>query len=114
MLSKPPRVVGRQQRRDIEIDAEDVADGVRIARFSRCGADGRPGFGCASAWRSSDDSRNDTRFAVVAASGRGAPGGGIVPLRSFRTTFSSVSAECATSPRSTPWRTTSPLRSRSL
>ena len=31
--------------------------------------------------------RNDTRFAVVAASGRGAPGGGIVPLLNFGRPF---------------------------
>src|SRR5438094_694446 len=57
---------------------------------------GRPGLGAAAAARSSVLSSDDTNEATVDLSGRGRPDGGIVPLCSFLTTFSQVSARCGT------------------
>ena len=62
-------------------------------RLRRC----RPGGGrCGVAWRSSSLSSQPIRLSRVAGSGRGIPDGGIIPARSFRTTFSPT---CAWSPR---------------
>ena len=60
-------------------------------RFRRCKA-ARPGFGFVAAARSIDVSRNDTNDSTSACGGRGRPCGGIIPPRSFRMTFSQVSA----------------------
>ena len=61
------------------------------ARLSRCSAT-RPGFGFAAAAWSSERSSHDTKPSTAAWSGRRTPGGGIMPPRSFRTTFSHTSA----------------------
>jgi hypothetical protein len=47
-----------------------------------------PGSGAAAACRSSTDSMWPARRSKVARSGRGAPAGGIMPVRSLRTAFS--------------------------
>ena len=54
------------------------------------------------------------KASIVGLSGRGRPSGGIVPPRSFRATFSMTAALRATSVRSTPASTSSPLFIRSL
>ena len=74
----------------------------------------RPGLGEAAASRSSAASTDPMNPSSVAASGRGEPAGGIVPPRSFRTTFSSTAACCRASLASMPVRTRSPVLSRSL
>ena len=60
----------------------------------------RPGLGSAAATRSSAVSSEVAKASMVAASGRGRPSGGICPLRSLCTTFSSTSAFAATFPMS--------------
>src|SRR5476649_184864 len=76
-------------------------------RFSRW--NGRqPGFGLSAAAASifvSSDSRNAL---VVTASGRRAPGGGIMPVRSLRIIFSATSGRCAIVAASKPASTSSP------
>ena len=58
-------------------------------RFRRC----RPGGGrWVTAVRSSSSSNQPTSPSSVVGSGRGIPDGGIMPARSFRTTFSAVAA----------------------
>ena len=59
------------------------------ARFRRCSA-GAPGFGAAAAARSIASSIVAAKRSSVARSGRGAPLGGIMPVRTLRTTFSQV------------------------
>ena len=63
-------------------------------RFSRCST-GAPGFGAAAAARSIVASTAAANPSSVARSGRGALAGGIMPVRTFRTTFSHV---CALAP----------------
>ena len=63
------------------------------ARFSRW--NGRqPGFGLSAAAASIRVSSASTNAGCVAASGRRAPGGGIMPARSLRIIFSATSACC--------------------
>ena len=57
----------------------------------------RPGFGSAAAARSSSSSSQPATVSYVAASGRGRPAGGIMPLRSLATTFSQDAAWAGTS-----------------
>ena len=57
----------------------------------------RPGFGSAAAARSNSSSSQPATVSYVTASGRGRPAGGIMPLRSFATTFSHASACAPTS-----------------
>src|ERR1035441_1582402 len=59
-------------------------------RFRRCRMN-RPGLGLAAAERSIEISSIAIRLAASAFSGRGLPGGGIVPARNFRMTFSQIS-----------------------
>ena len=61
----------------------------------RCSS-GRPGLGRASAAVSSVDSSQDAKALYAAPAGRGRPTGGMVRLRSFRTTFSHSSGWAAT------------------
>ena len=82
-------------------------------RFRRWIA-GRPGLGCAAAARSSAVSSQDANSALVAASGRGRPGGGIAPARSLRTTFSHTSAPPPTSARSAVSSSSPAVRRRAL
>ena len=76
------------------------------ARLRRCRT-GAPGLGLAAAARSSASSSCEVTRSSVARSGRGAPLGGIMPVRSFRTTFSHACGSrptCSTS----SWSSTSP------
>src|SRR4029453_2412955 len=59
-------------------------------------AERRPGFGLAAAAPSIAFSRPATHLFKTAASGLGAPSGGIDPPRTFRMAFSHTSACCAT------------------
>ena len=52
----------------------------------------RPGFGFAAALLSSDVSNHESRARRSSIAGCGMLGGGIMPVRSLRTTFSQVSA----------------------
>jgi hypothetical protein len=54
-----------------------------------------PGLGFAAAAASTSDSSVEINVAYVAASGRGASGGGMKPACSFRMTFSAISGFCA-------------------
>ena len=69
------------------------------ARLSRWSAT-RPGLGFAAAASSSERSSQDTNPSAAAWSGRGTPGGGIIPPRTLRTTFSHTSASPARCARS--------------
>ena len=84
------RVVARQQRARVDVAPADRGSHWR----TRCGSaaetracEGRPG-GFA---RSSRASRAVVNASIVVASGRGMPLGGIMPVRSLRTTFSHTS-----------------------
>ena len=61
---------------------------VRLTRWSS----GAPAYGCSAAARSIDVSTADRNALSVAASGRGAPDGGMRPARSLWIIFSAVSA----------------------
>ena len=74
----------------------------------------RPGFGAAAAARSSPASSHVTKPSRVAFSGCGKPAGGMMPARSFRTTFSQTSAPAPTSLRSVLSRVRPAVLSRSL
>src|SRR5215471_4963756 len=74
----------------------------------------RPGRGFASAASSRDVSRYAARPSSVAFSGRFIPAGGIIPARTFRMTFSQVSADFGTSLRSACSRVKPPVRALSL
>jgi len=73
-----------------------LAYSVRFSLWS--GA--RPGFGLTAAARSSSVVNQEVRPSEAARSGRGAPGGGITPAFTFRTTFSQISASPPTRARS--------------
>ena len=86
------RIVGRQQRRRRRRRAPAgrgwrCAYSVRFRRRTRR----RPGFGVAAAARSSAVSSDAASASYAASSGRGAPCGGIVRVRSLRTTLSQTS-----------------------
>ena len=90
------RIVGRQQRRDVDVgdvERQQVAHGVLV--FGAVQPVERPvppGFGCSRARAIERASRARSRQRRTSrASGRGAPAGGIDPVRSFLTTFSQVS-----------------------
>src|SRR5688572_20217457 len=83
------------------------------ARLRRCSAV-RPGCGLTAAARSIVVSRCATNASSVAASGRGIPAGGIIPARTFRITFSHISAWLGMSLRSACSSDSSPDRVRSL
>ena len=68
--------------------------------LSRRRASLRPGSGLDAAARSSSVSRYEVRLTYDAWSGRGRPAGGIIPARSFVTTFSQTSAPSPTFARS--------------
>ena len=90
------RTVGRQQRRDVDVQREEVANGVPVSvRFNRWRA-GVPRLAPGTAARSSRASSSDANASSAARSGRRAPLGGIMPVLIFRTTFSQVSAFAAT------------------
>ena len=82
-------------------------------RFRRC-MRVRPGRGFISAARSSDVSRNVARAPSVAASGRAAPTGGIMPARTFRMAFSQVSGPLGISAKSECSSERPPVRALSL
>jgi hypothetical protein len=68
----------------------------------------QPGFGDSAAAASSLVSSASTNALIVAASGRRAPGGGIMPARSFRIIFSPTSAWSVTLAASNEARESSP------
>ena len=72
-------------------------------RLRRCTVIGRPRGGRKSAARSSSVSSQSTQATRAASSGRRAAGGGIIPLRTFRSTPSQSSAWAPTSAVSSPW-----------
>ena len=86
-------VVGRQQRPRVDVEREQIADGVRVfgavQAMERRPAGIRAGRGRAI---ESGLRARTTNAAAAGFSGRGRPTGGIVPARSFRTTFSQTSA----------------------
>ena len=65
-------------------------------RLRRRNVSVRPGFGFAAAASSSDDVNHETMALRASADGCGMLGGGMVPVRSLRTTFSHVSAPSTT------------------
>ena len=83
------------------------------ARFSRW-TSGRPGWGDARAARSSCDVSEPRSACLSASGGAGMPGGGIMPARTLRTTFSHVSLWAPTSDRSIFSRISPPLFAREL
>jgi hypothetical protein len=98
MLSKPslesspgnsvPGSIGRSRRSRMAF--------AYSARFRRC-SPVAPGLGAASAARSMVSAAAVATPSSAARSGRGAPLGGIMPVRTLRTTFSHVSGSRAAS-----------------
>jgi hypothetical protein len=74
----------------------------------------QPGFGFSAAAASIFVSRASTNALMVAASGRFALGGGIMPARSLRIIFSATSACCSAFAASKPASTSPPALPRSL
>ena len=74
----------------------------------------RPGFGLAAAAASSVDSSHEAIAALASAGGCGRFGGGMVLVRSLRTTFSQVSAVAGTCATSMSSRLSPAVSSRSL
>ena len=87
-----------------------LAYSVRFRRWSA----GAPGSGCLTATRSSADSIEVVNVARAATLGFGAPSGGIMPVRSLRTTFSHTSACPSTFTGSRPSSARPPLLTRAL
>ena len=89
-------VVVRQPRRRVDVEPEQVADGVRV--LAAIQATQRDASRCRRRLRgvSISVSSQDTSPATVCASGRGSPAGGIRPPRSLRIAASQVSAFAAT------------------
>ena len=115
MLSKPAleSSAGRSGAGSISRASRSRIALAYSARFSRC-TSGRPGWGDASAARSSCEVSETSRACLSAAGGAGMPGGGIMPARTLRTTFSHVSPWAPTSDRSIFSRTSPPLLARAL
>ena len=109
------RVVDRQQRRDVDVEVEQVADGVGVFGAVQPAEDraARIGLGGGGAIELADEKRARSA-SCVAVSGRGMPCGGIEPVPSFRTTFSSGSAFAATFVKSMPSSARPPVFVRSL
>ena len=97
------RIVGRQKRRDVDLEVQQVANGVRVLgpvqamQDDGAGIDARRGVAI------------DLRFQPVAQplvlgqrTAARTSGGGITPARSLRTTFSHSSAWSPTAARSSP------------
>ena len=83
------------------------------ARFRRW-TSGRPGCGEAKDARSSCDVSEVRSACLSASGGAGMPGGGIMPARTLRTTFSQMSLWAPTSDRSIFSRTSPPVFARAL
>ena len=82
-------------------------------RFSRCSA-GAPGLGAAAAARSIVASTVAASPSSVARSGRGALAGGIMPVRTLRTTFSHTCGSCPACATVSPSSARPPVFSRVL
>ena len=74
----------------------------------------RPGFGCTAAAVSMRVSSATASVFNASASGRRAPGGGIMPVRSLRITFSATGAWSTASATSNATRESPPALPRSL
>ena len=89
MLSKPlRRIVRRQQRRDVDVEIQQVADRIRVFGAVQPMEDDGPGLMRAAALRSISASSQSRSPSYSASGGRCMSGGGITPARSLRTTFS--------------------------
>ena len=109
------RIVGRQHRRDVDVEREQIAHGVRVLGAIQAMGQRTAGIRIARARRRSSVARARRR-----APSRGrrqaaaAPAGGIMPARTFRMTFSQTSACAATFDRSGASSASSPVFSRWL
>ena len=105
LLSKPSASASSGGRRDSMSTSSPSRSCTALRyskRFRRCTVIGRPRRGRASAARSSSVSSQSTQATRAASSGRRAAGGGIIPLRTFRSTSSQSSAWAPTSSKSSP------------
>ena len=94
------RIVAGEQRRGVDRQIEQIANGVGVFGAVEPMERGRARVRAAAAARSSASSTAAANRSSVARSGRGAPAGGIMPVRSLRTTFSQVCGSrpgCSTS-----------------
>ena len=94
MLSKPALIVsgGRNALTSTSRSSELADRRACTRRDSGAGTVRRPGFGCSAAARVDASSRaRSTSASSASASGRRAPGGGIMPARSLRIIFSATS-----------------------
>ena len=107
------RIVRRQQRADVDVEREQVANGVGVLGAVEPMQRRRA--------RDRDAARQRDRAALraprvnvsrAAGAGFGAPSGGIMPVRSLRTTFSHTSACPSTPRRSSPSSARPPLFAR--
>ena len=109
------RIVRGQQRRDVDVEGEQVANRVGVLGAIQAVDERPPGVGMgARRLIERRFQRRDERARARPRSGRGAPGGGIIPARTFRITFSQSSALAGTSARSTLSSIRPPVLSRSL
>ena len=115
MLSKFALIVscGRYSAPSTGSASRSRSAAVYSARFSRWN-ERLPGFGRSTAARSNWLSSDSATSPSNSSAGRRAPGGGIIPSRSFDTIFSANSGRDAASPASKPASDMFPVRIRSL
>ena len=115
MLSKLALIVswGRYLEASSGRSSRSRIAAVYSARFRRW-KERRPGFGFAAALSSSWVSSDAATSVSVSSGGRRAPGGGIIPSRSFETIFSASTGFAGASPASKPASDMLPVFIRSL
>ena len=90
------RFVIRQQRSRLDVEREQIADGVAVlGAIQAAEGVGAPGLGLAAAAWSSVSSSEATSVSYVCSSGRGSPAGGMYRARSLRTAFSQSAGRSA-------------------
>ena len=115
VVVEPVRLfVGRQQRRDVDVEIEQVANGVAVLGSIQPMHRRRRSVGDASAALSIVVSRCATSASSAACAGRGMPDGGIMPARTFRMTFSHTSAPAGMFASRSVSSTSPPVFARSL
>ena len=93
MLSKPAaESSGGSSAADVDVERQQIADGVGVLGAVQAMQRRRARIRLRAAARSSCASSAAVKASRAAGAGFGAPSGGIMPVRSLRTTFSHASA----------------------
>ena len=109
------RIVGRQQRGGVDLQVEQIADGVGVLGAVQSMQDDRARSRSVRRRRDRSPPRASRAAPRIPASGgRGMSGGGMTPARSLRITFSHSSAWSPTFARSSPCSERFAVFSRSL